>query len=111
ADAQGLAVVCRGPCPLPESFDRSHIDARSKTRQVRERDLAVVHMQLAEFGAAVRGWNRLVRIEQRERIERMLDREKGVELLAAELHAHRVDLFLAHAMFAGDGAAHLDAQR
>ena len=61
-----------------------------------------------KISARERG-DRLAWIEQALRIEGALDGMENLQFGGAELHAHLVDLFHAHAVLAGDGAADLDA--
>src|SRR6476469_6681240 len=83
---------------------------RLETGQAGKRQHTARDAHLAEFGAAVQGRNGLVRIEQEGHIEGALDGKKGIEFGTGELHAHRIDFFLADAVFTGDGAADFDAQ-
>ena len=70
-----------------------------------------MHMHRAEFGAAMQCRDGLAGIEQTVRIECGFDGVELGQLRSAELDAHRVDLFDADAVFAGDGAADFNTQQ
>ena len=70
----------------------------------------MVDVHSAEFRAALQRGNCLAGIEQPVRVESGLEGVKLRQFIAAELCAHLVDLLHAHAVFPGDGAAHLDAE-
>src|SRR3989344_2741913 len=82
----------------------------SETLQFGERQLAVVDVHAAEFGAAMQGRDVLARVEQAARVEGRLDRMEQRQLVGVELRAHLIDLLAADAVFAGDAAAHLHAE-
>src|SRR5882672_6793954 len=84
--------------------------ARSESWKIGKLFLASVNMHASELGAAMQGRNRLAGIEQAVLVERALDAVEGFEFRRLELDAHLVDLFHAHAVLAGDGAADLQAQ-
>ena len=69
-----------------------------------------MNVHLAVFGAARRGRDALARIEQPGLVEGTLDRKERGTFFGRELHAHRIDLFDAHAVLAGDRTAQFDAQ-
>src|SRR5436309_15532323 len=80
----------------------------AKPRELRGRDLAMVHVHASEFGAAMQCGHSLARIEQAMSVERLLDAMEQRQLIRCELHAHLVDLFDANAMLAGDRTAECD---
>src|SRR5690606_23810839 len=82
----------------------------SEPRQIGKRQPSPAHVHASVLRAACERGDRLARVEDAGRVEGALDREEGLELLGRELRAHRFDLLDAHAVFAGDGAAELDAQ-
>ena len=82
-----------------------------ETRKIGVAKIAVMHVQPAEFRASCKRRHCLARIQQPLRIERRLDGAESFELDGRELRAHAAQLLDADAMLAGDGAAHLDAQR
>ena len=69
-------------------------------------ELAAAHQHLAVLGTAVERRNELARVEQPGRVKRRFQGEHLRVFCRRELHAHAVELFHAHAMLAGDGAAH-----
>ena len=69
-----------------------------------------LHVRAAPFGAALERRHRLAGIEDAVGIEGALHVVEGGELGRAELHAHLPQLLDAHAVLAGDRAAHLDAK-
>src|SRR5690606_23236017 len=97
------------PSMLFSVFSVSSV-VRSETWKIRKFFLAAVHVHGPVLGAALQRGHRLAGVEQAELVEHLLDRVEGLQLAGAELHAHLVDLFDAHAVLAGDGAADLDAQ-
>src|SRR4051812_27438283 len=74
-----LSAAAASTCCLNCSIACTVIPS-SEARQIRERQHATGDPHLAEFGAAVQGWNRLVRIEQEGHVERALDRKESIEL-------------------------------
>ena len=67
-------------------------------------------MLRAELSTAMQCRHGLARVEQGERIKRVFDPVELLQLGAAELHAHLIYFLHADTVFAGDGAAHLNAQ-
>ena len=72
-------------------------------------DLPSAHQHLAVFGAAVQGGDDLAGVEQTLAVKGALDAKHLLVLFCAELHAHAVHLFDAHAVLARHRAAHGDA--
>ena len=72
--------------------------------------MSAMDMHGAELGAAMQGGHGLGGVQQASGVEGGLDGMELGQLLGLELDAHLVDLFLADAMLARDGATHLDAQ-
>ncbi len=99
-----------GPHEVEVGGSAHGLSGRSEPRQFGVRKLAVVHVHLAELGAAGERRDALAGIEQRVRVERGLDAEEALELGRPELHAHLRQLLDADAVLAGDRAADLDAQ-
>ncbi len=66
-------------------------------------------MHLSVLGAALQGGDDLARVEQAFGVEGALDGEHLLAFFGRKLHAHAAELFDAHAVLAGDGAAHLHA--
>src|SRR4249919_1272205 len=54
--------------------------------------LPSVHAHRTELGAAVQGGHSLARVQQRMRVERVLDGEEAGQLARTELQAHLIDL-------------------
>src|SRR6218665_1493023 len=77
----------------------------SKARQHGVPDLPAPPQHFSVFGAAVQCGDHLAGVEQSCRVECVLEAEHLRALLPAELHAHAVELFHAHAMLAGYRAA------
>src|SRR5690349_9757991 len=97
------------------SATRAHRDGMkvsviSESRDVGARNLPVVDVHAAPFGAALERRHRLAGIEDAVGIERRLHSVERGELRSAELHAHLLELLDADAVLAGDRAAHLDAE-
>src|SRR5690349_3859989 len=70
----------------------------SEPRNVRERNLVVVHHDAAELGTATQLWKDLAGIEQMIGIERALHAHLLVEIDLGELLAHQVALLDADAV-------------
>ena len=81
----------------------------SESRQVRERQPAAVHMNAAEFGAAVQRRKHLARIEKTLGVERAFQPLLLAEIGLAEHVRHQIPLLNAAAMLAGQDAAQFDA--
>src|SRR6185503_1600142 len=104
------AAAAARPRPPRESVRRTTQTLRpSEARQLRVRELAAAHVHAAEFSATRECRHGFAGIEQALRVERALERVEHFELLAAELHAHLVDLLHADAVLAGDRSADRDA--
>lgn len=69
-------------------------------------NLPSTHQHLAVFGAAVQRGNHLAGVEQAFGVEGALDAKHLFALGGAELHAHAVEFFNAHAVLARHGATH-----
>src|SRR5258708_9485042 len=81
----------------------------SEARNIGARDAARAHVRTAPLGAALERRHRLAGVEDAVRIERALHVMERGELGRAELHAHLAQLLDAHAVLAGDRAAHFHA--
>ena len=90
------------PSPAEESLVR--------TRNIRERHLARVHVHAAELGAAVQRREDLAGIEQALAVERAFEALLLVEVDLREHDRHEVAFLDADAMLTGQHAADLDAQ-
>src|SRR4029450_417386 len=82
----------------------------SESRNGWMRQIAVMDVHLAEFGAAMESGDALAGIEQGVRVESGLDCKEALELAGAELHAHLGELLAAHAGPAGSRDADFDAK-
>ena len=69
-----------------------------------------MHMHTTKLGAAVQCRYRLAGIEQAQFIKSVFQCMEGFQFSRFELYTHGVDFFDAHAVFAGDGAADVDAE-
>jgi hypothetical protein len=83
---------------------------RSKSRNFRMRNLAGMHVQLAEFRTARERRHALAGIEQAALIERSLDAQQPFELGRLELLAHPAHFFDTDAMLTRDRPADFDAR-
>src|SRR5687768_6363016 len=83
--------------------------AISEARDRGPRDGARAHVHAAPLRAAVEGRHGLAGVEDAGGVERALHVVERGDLGRAELQAHLLQLLDAHAVLAGDGAAHLDA--
>src|SRR5438874_5181400 len=82
--------------------------APSEPRQVGKRELAAMHMDAAEFGAAVQRRKHFSGVEQALRVEGAFQPLLLVEVYFRKHLAHQVALLDADAVFAGEHAAELD---
>src|SRR6516225_2422484 len=82
----------------------------SESRNVRKCDPPGVDVHATEFGAAVQGRKHLARIEQALCVERAFEPLLLLEIGLGEHSRHQIALLHAHAMLAGEDAAHLDAE-
>src|SRR5882757_10748003 len=78
-------------------------------RQVGKRELAAMHMDAAEFGAAVQGRKHFSGIEQALRVKSAFQPLLLVEIDLRKHLAHQIALFDADAVLAGQNAAEFDA--
>src|SRR5262249_2543188 len=85
-------------------------DPSSKARQVGERQPAGMDMETAEFGAAVQLRKHFSRIEQTIRIESTFQALLVREIALVEHRAHKIALFNADAVLAGQYTADFDAE-
>src|SRR6185312_16220094 len=85
------------------------VSLTSEPRDVGARHAPVAHVHAAPLGAAPERGHRLAGIEDAGRVEGALHGVEGFDLGRAELHAHLAQLLDAHAVLAGDRAAHLHA--
>src|SRR3954471_5909986 len=97
------------------SATRAHRDGMklsliSESRDVGVRHAPVVDVHATPFGATLERRHRLAGVEDAARVERGLHVVERRELGRAELHAHLPQFLDAHAVLAGDGAAHLHAE-
>src|SRR5207248_11717595 len=83
--------------------------APSEPRQVGKRELAAMHMDAAEFGAAMQGRKHFSGIEQALRVEGAFQPLLLVEIDLRKHLAHQIALFDADAVLAGQNAAEFDA--
>src|SRR6185295_12796611 len=82
----------------------------SKTWDARKRNLAGMHMQAAEFGAAMQLGKHLAGVEQALRIEGALQPLLLIEIGLGEHHGHQIAFLDADAVLAGQHAPDLDAE-
>jgi hypothetical protein len=74
----------------------------SKARQLGMRQVAGVHTHASKFGTSMQGGHGLAGIQQTTRIESMFDGMEDLQLIAAELHAHLIDLLGSSGFGVGD---------
>ena len=70
------------------------------------RQLSAAHQQLAVFCAALQAGDDFAGVEQAFGVKGVFDAEHLCVFVGGKLHAHAVEFFDAHAVFAGDRAAH-----
>src|SRR5579883_2998688 len=89
---------------------RSQTPQPSKSRNIRERQLAAGNVHAAELGATVQRRKHLAWIEQALRIEGAFEPLLLVEVDLGKHRRHQVALLDADAVLAGQHAANLDAE-
>src|SRR5215212_11283950 len=106
-----LAIAARTTCSTSlasRTFTVSTF-ACSKPGKFRKGELAAMDVHAAEFGAAVKGWKHLARVEQALRVERAFQPLLLVQIDLAEHLRHQVPLFDPDAVFSRQHAAQFDA--
>src|SRR5579871_4305498 len=81
----------------------------SKPWNVRERELAGMHVHAPQFGATVQGGKNLARIEEALRVEGAFDSLLLVEVDLGKHLAHQIAFLDTDAVLAGQNAAEFDA--
>ena len=83
--------------------------AWSETRQVRMGQLALMHMQAAQFGATMQMREYLARIQQVPGIKGAFQPLLLFQVILGELNGHEVTLFHTDTMFTGQHTTHFNA--